>query len=135
MNTGPYSGATIARAREHFQAGWSKEEIRELIQRDTGRKPSWHTIQAWLDPEAAERRRGLGRRGSERLRRRDGWRPHQVTDAYVWDRLAELYNAGLTYSACATVARVLWGRTTTHATVRDRLQGARPTRQMGRVAS
>lgn len=130
-----YPGRVVARAREHFKAEWGVEEIRRLLEREFGRRPSWHTVKGWVDPRFAERRRTIIRKTNRAYRlRRDGRRPvRQVSDEWKLARMRELRDRDLSFLAIAQVAAVWWGDELTDEAV-SRVLGATDARRAYRKA-
>jgi hypothetical protein len=127
MAKGAYTSMTIARAREHHRAGWTIEEIRDLVAEELGRRPTWHTVRCWIDPGYAHRLRGRIRRAQRASRERKlGRKPiRNVTPEWEAGRVKELHDGGLAYDAIVVVARLWWGAKLTEHQVRGRLNGRR----------
>jgi hypothetical protein len=121
-----YPGDVVASARRHFAAEWTIEEIRGLVEKDCGRRPSWHTVKCWVDPEFAERRRKAIRHTNRDWRlRRDGLRPlRQVSEEWRLARMLEMRSYGMPFKWVALVARLWWGEEVSEDIVERRLRNA-----------
>ena len=111
-----------------------------MIDREFGRRPSWHTVKGWVDASFAERRRRIIRQTNRMYRlRRDGRRPiRQVSDDWKLARMRELRERDLSFFAIGQVAAVWWGDELTDEAV-SRILGApdarRAYRKAGKVAA
>jgi DNA-binding transcriptional MerR regulator len=58
---GGYPITVIQRARELREAGWTLDQISELVERETGTRPACSTVHRWTDPAQERRHRERGR--------------------------------------------------------------------------
>ena len=120
---GQYTAPTIARAREHYEAGWKLSEITVLIERETGRRPHWRTVKAWVDPKWASRQRKRMRPVERRSQeRRHGRRFREMSQDWKLARMRELHDRGLSFFGISVVASVWWGEVLSEDTVARRLR-------------
>lgn len=127
MSTVRYSMKVVKRARELYAAGWKPPRISGFLRREFGVGPSPQTIRLWCSKPATEETRR-----AERARRRREWRtknPRRVhsrlSDDWKLERMVELRDRGLSFTAISHVADVWWGESLTEAQVRGRLAGKR----------
>lgn len=103
----PWPSSVVIRAQQHKKAGWSLREICNIIERETGRRPSPYSVLRWVDPEqhakhlneCKRRRRVISLDGAE-----NGGRLGQGhhTKAYQQGRARALVSeAGLTVGSAA----------------------------------
>lgn len=57
-----YPIKVVVRARELRAAGWSLRRVRDLVERETGRRPSLNTISYWTDSGYEQRKLARNRR-------------------------------------------------------------------------
>lgn len=120
LRTRRYSIKVIAYARRLHEAGWSISQIRDLMERETGMRPSRTTVMTWVDEQAAETQRQF--QADYRRRRRQG-QLSRLPAARLTDRdlLALREEDDLSYTAITKVVQRFYGVEMTESQVRYRL--------------
>lgn len=115
-----YSAATMAYAQQLRAAGWTIPQIRDLVEKQTGHRPSRTTIENWVDPSLAAAHRERSAASHRRRRAGDPSRqpPRRLTDA---DLLALREEDELSYQAIAKVVRRFYRVEMTEVQIRGRL--------------
>ncbi len=121
-----YPAAAAARARELRDAGWSIDRCRDLIAREFGSRPTFHTFKRWTDP-AYQRSRDADVARRRRLRTDYSFRLVKGGDATVEYQAAfirRLRSEGVAVSGIAKVCRVVFSDDSwTYGRVRYLLEG------------
>lgn len=119
-----YTAATVQLARTLRNGGWTIPEIRDHVERDTGRRPTAGTIRRWVDAEFAQQRRESQRRESHRRRAE-----HAVftlpgdSPTYRAAFMRRLDEEGVPDPSIAKVCTVVFGEQFTTYDVKVALQG------------
>jgi hypothetical protein len=106
-----YPAPIMARARQLREAGWSLAKIQQLVERETGNRPSINTVWCWVVPDAAERQ-ATAKRGPLRARRAGAASfayPGHRSPQWKVGRMQALHAAGLSISDVVIVMRVDFG--------------------------
>lgn len=123
----------IRRTREMWaggQGGWTISDIRQYLA-DRGQPAAWETVKGWADPAWAARRREQQRAQQRRWwRKKHGVTTYRVadmpsTDTERLERLAELRQCGVSYTALARIATAQFGDPITAEQVRYALKADR----------
>jgi hypothetical protein len=130
-----YPAKIMLRARELKLAGWKPGKIADIIQRETGMRPSPGSIRAWCEAggRTNEQRRHDRERHRAAYRRRNPRKHPRVSEDWKLERLRELRAAGLSHWAIGEVAGVWWGEPMSDERV-ARALGETQVRRRGAVA-
>ena len=105
-----YPAAAATRARELREAGWSIDRCRDLIAREFGHRPTFHTFKRWTDPEY-QRARDADVARRRRLRTAYSFqlvKGGEATPEYQRAFIRRLRQEGATVGSIAAACRVVF---------------------------
>lgn len=115
-----YSSRVVAQARSLAEAGWEPGEIRNILHKEIGRRPTLETVRCWVDEAYADRRRRAfaAQKRKERRERGVTWLPQCANTDTKCHRMFALREAGLPNTSIAAVMKLDYGVELTHHQVR-----------------